>query len=165
MKRIVSLLLLVLLLSLSLCSCGGKGNRLEGNLKDIVADVTANYDFSGVKFVYSGTEEGTDMLYYSYGFDSEEGLTDYVLCERANGKAASFIIIRFGDGITAETIKNTLQTEYVEASYSNFQLYIPEQYEIDLGATYKIYDNAVVLVIYDTTGNTGVLSTVDKYAE
>jgi hypothetical protein len=165
MKKTISCLL-ALILIFSLVACGAsKPTRLTSNLKDIVRDVTATFDFEGVEFYYSDSAEGEDLLYFSYGFDDASLFEDYVLCMRGSGRAASFVIIRFKDGADAQAIKDTLQTYYVEAMYSLFQLYIPEEYDIAKGATYKIYDNAVVLAVYDTEGNEAIFDVVDKYAE
>jgi hypothetical protein len=164
-KIIAIALILSLATALCLSGCGQKTLSLTGDLRDIVADVTSQFDFEGVEFIYSDDELAGDILYFSYGFDDISLFEDYVLCQRASGRAASFIIIRFKDGADVDAIKETLQINYVEAMYSLFELYIPEEYDIALGASYKIYDNAIVLAVYDTQGNEGIFSAVDNYAK
>ncbi len=163
-KVIAIALIIAIATALCLAGCGAKPTNLTGDLKDIVADVTSQFDFEGVEFIYSDDELAEDILYFSYGFDDISFFEDYVLCQRASGRAASFIIIRFKDGADVEAVKETLQSNYVEAMYSLFELYIPEEYDIALGATYKMYDNALVLAVYDTEGNGDIFAVVDKYA-
>ncbi len=164
LKIIAIALIFAIATSLCLAGCGQKTLNLTGDLHDIVADVTAQFDFEGVEFIYSDDELAEDILYFSYGFDDISLFEDYVLCQRTSGRAASFIIIRFKEGADVEAIKETLQYNYVEAMYSLFELYIPEEYDIALGASYKVYGNALVLAVYDTEGNGDIFAVVDKYA-
>jgi len=127
--------------------------------------VDASFIIDSLEFLYKGDDMAEDVLYFTYGIDDPSIIEDFAICQRADGRAASFAILRFAEGTDAEALKDTLQTYYVEAMYSLFQLYIPEEYDVALGATYKIYDNAIVLAVYDTNGNTAIFDVVDKYAE
>ena len=166
-KKLLSLALIIAVTAaLFLAACSeNKGSTLTGSPKDIVRDVTSKFDFSDVEFLYKGDDMAEDVLYFSYGIDDPSVIEDFAICQRADGRAASLAILKFGENVNADELKNTLQTYYVEAMYSLFQLYIPEEYDIALGATYKIYDNAIVLAIYDTAGNTEIFNVIDKYAE
>jgi len=166
-QKLLSLILIITVTAaLFLAACSEKkADLLTGNLKDVVRDVTSEFDFSGVEFLYKGDDMAEDVLYFTYGIDDPSIIEDFAICQRADGRAASFAILRFAEGTDAEALKDTLQTYYVEAMYSLFQLYIPEEYDVALGATYKIYDNAIVLAVYDTNGNTAIFDVVDKYAE
>ncbi len=164
LKIIAIALIIAIATALCFTGCGQKTPNLTGDLHDIVADVTSQFDFEGVEFIYSDDELAEDILYFSYGFDDISLFEDYVLCQRASGRAASFIIIRFKEGADVEAIKETLQYNYVESMYSLFELYIPEEYDIALGASYKVYNNALVLAVYDTDGNEDIFAVVDKYA-
>ena len=165
-KFLSVILIIAIATAFCLAACAEKkATTLTGSPKDIVRDVTSKLDFSGVEFLYKGDDMAEDVLYFTYGIDDPSVIEDFAICQRADGRAASFAILKFAEGTDAEALKETLQLYYVEAMYSLFQLYIPEEYDIALGATYKIYDNAIVLAVYDTKGNTEVFDIVDKYAE
>lgn len=170
MKKFISVILIAIFVITTTSSCGGgKSNRLEGDLKDIVAKVNESNDLSFVNFTYSTDEGAEDILFYIYGVEEDKSslLEDYVISERGDSKAASFAIFRFKDGSGAdlEAFKDAIQYYYVEGMYSLFNLYIPEEYEIAKGATYKIYDNAVVLAVYDTSGNNTIFDIVNTFAK
>ena len=142
------------------------GNDLKGSLSELVAKVCEKYDFSPESFVYSGSDDAADVLYLVYGVENPDILEDYVLYQRGDAKAATFAVFRFKDGTEKATItefKDAIQYYYVEGMYKDFKLYNPDEYKIAEGASYKQYDNALVLAVYDTDGNNGIFQITDTF--
>ena len=70
-KLLSFILIITVTAALFLAACSEKkADLLTGNLKDVVRDVTSEFDFSGVEFLYKGDDMAEDVLYFTYGIDA-----------------------------------------------------------------------------------------------
>ena len=66
------------------------------------------------------------------------------------------------DAAAIEDVKGQIQSVFIQNLVNYTANYDPEQSKIASAASFKLYDNALVMASYDTEGNTAVFEAVEK---
>lgn len=166
MKKLTKIICAAMAL-LMLAACGAKSdNKITAPISDVVNAVKTAADFSDAYFVSKDDEYSDDVLNYQYGVTDEAviaKITDFILTEPDSLSAKTFAMILFTDDVTKEELDATaeaIKENYVKNRMSALKMYDPDQYAIAEATSIAVYDNAVVVVSFDLSGNTAILEAV-----
>lgn len=167
LRIFVSVIALICIVSV-LSSCGeNKANTLSCDIYAAAEKVTTELDFSGAHILTDKDDEAEFMLMFQYGVEDEEALeaiTGYVLTAPEANSAKTFAVITFKEGTdmtVIESVKQTVTDIYLANLIETTATYNVDEAKIADNATFKLYDNALVLAAYDTDGNTQVFDLIN----
>ena len=164
MKRTVSIIL-ALICVLSLASCGA--NTLDKTSGEIAESLPEKIDLSELDVLTDEDEGSTDLLFFVYDLDESLGgaIESFMITNvHRNTDPRAIAVLFFKD---SENVKDNIASakaclgEFLETRRNATATYDPESAAIVNAATFKEYDNALVMVSYDTNGNTEVFNAIE----
>ena len=165
MKKAIRLLSVITALSLVLiifAACSEKSNTLDGDIYAMAQTITSKLDF-GDAHILSDKDDGAEFaLMFQYGVEDDsvlDAISAYVITAPEANSAKTVAIITFKEGTDAsviEGVKQTITDVYLANLIETTATYNVDEAKIADNATFKLYDNALVLAAYDTEGNSQV---------
>ena len=169
MKKIIAIALVILSV-LALASCGETApaaNRLEKTAGDIAKTLPEKIDLTDLDCLTNETD-ALGVLEFIYGVTEEnsEKIDSYFITNThrsTDARAVAVIFFKEGtDAAVIEDVKGQIQSVFIQNLVNYTANYDPEQSKIASAASFKLYDNALVMASYDTEGNTAVFEAVEK---
>ncbi len=167
MKKIISIIL-TLVCALSLASCGGtESNRLEKTAAEIAKTLPEKIDLNDLD-VFTNEDQTAQNILFIYGIDEdvEATLDSYFITNAHRSTDPRAIVVLFFKD--AENVKDNIaaaKSGMEEIFLANLRnttaTYDPEAAKIVNAATFKEYDNALVMASFDTNGNTAVFDAIE----
>lgn len=152
---------------------GDNSNKFPKDLQSATTLIKEKFDFSDTEFISSEDEsreswEIEDTLINLYGIEDEallDTIDKFVVTYPATNSSKTFALFFFKDGVSAETVgevQTAVNDVYVQNLIATNAIYDPEQSALAEKRTFKAYDDALLLVIYDTNGNTEILDALNS---
>lgn len=169
MKRIICILLSAVLCCLALSACGNTTdeNLFTKSVYDTANSIKETFDFDDALFYDDTYEYALDAIMFQYGIEDEAVLNSidkYAFTVPGTNSAKTFALITFKEGTSAETIdaaEKAIKDVYIANLINSTAMYDMEQSEVADKATFVKYDNALLLVAYDSAGNNDVINAVN----
>lgn len=181
MKKL-SLILAVLLCALMVFSCGEeaktnesatsaedlKTNNFTFSLEDTITKAESELSFDGAQFMQNTDEGAVDILMWRYGIEDEAliaQIDSYLLSVPGTNSAKTLAVLIFKEGTKTETvdsIEKLIKDIYIKQLINSTAMYDQTQCIIAEEASFIRYDNALVVVAYDTEGNTAATDVLFK---
>lgn len=166
-KTAISALLVLCTVCFLLASCGEEAsNVLTADIYAAAENVTSNLDFGDAAIMTDKDENSDFVLMYQYGVEDEatlETIEGYVITSPEANRARTIAIIKFKDGTDAsviEGVQKTITDVYLANLIETTATYNADEALIADKATFKLYDNALVLAAYDADGNAQVFDLI-----
>lgn len=175
MKKIIALILCLMMCMAALAACGENSDggdaengssKYPPDLKMATMMIQSKFDFEDTSFIFAEDEYSEDTLINLYGIEDEavlEAIENFAITYPATNSSKTYAVLLFKEGTDAETIEaaeQMMKDVYIASLITTNAIYDPAQSELAEKATFKVYDNALVLAIYDTEGNTEILDAV-----
>ncbi len=169
MKRIirtVALMLCIIMCFGILCSCE-KANKFTKSVYSVYGAVKNQFDFDGAQFYCDSDLYSVDALMYQYGIEDEDTyatIENFALSVPGTNSAKTFLIITFKDGTEPEiidSVEQTVKDVYIANLINTTAMYDMTQCEIAEKATFLKYDNALIVIAFDTNGNTEIIEAIE----
>lgn len=164
MKK-VALILSFTFICLCLFACGEKANVFDCSLEEVKSRAEG-LDFGGAEFSLNTDEYAEDVLMFQYGID-DEGLVgkidSYLISTPGTNSAKTLAVFVFKNGVTGEdfdALEGIIRDVYIKAAINRTAMYDATQCEIAEKASFIRYDNALVVIAYDNSGNTEAINTL-----
>ncbi len=169
MKRIICILLSAILCCCIFSACGEKTNEnlFTKSVYDTANSIKDSFDFDDALFYDDTYEYALDSIMFQYGIEDEavlDSIDKFAFTVPGTNSAKTFALITFKEGTSAETIdsaEEAIKNVYIANLINSTAMYDMVQSEIADKATFVKYDNALLLVAYDTEGNTAVIDAVN----
>lgn len=176
--RILAVILCLMMCMTMFAACGDNGsdgssgtNKLPTDLRMISMRIQSKFNYEDASFIYSADEYSDDTLINLYGIEDEAvlaAINDFVITTPPTNGSKTFAVILFNEDVDAEIIESTeqmIKDVYIASLITTNAIYDPAESALAEKATFVTYDNALVLVIYDTDGNTAVVDELNAIAE
>jgi len=163
MKRFTIVIMLILCFGiLASCNAENAKSTLDVSAIDIVKAIDGSFDLKGALIYNKDEEDTTDMLEVFYGITDTSILSDFAFSTPAERQAATIAVLKVNNKSDIEGIKTIIKDFYIQSYLTLFKPYLPEMYAIVEKYSFIEYDNALILVVYDTTGNTEILNKIEE---
>lgn len=164
--KIISLAIAVLTALLSFASCGESSNTLDCDIYEAAKTVSSTLEFGDATILTDKDENAEFVFMFQYGVEDEailEAIDSYVITSPEANSARTIAIVKFKEGTdksVIEGVQKSITDVYLANLIETTAAYNVDEALIADKATFKLYDNALVLAAYDTNGNTQVFDLV-----
>lgn len=161
MRRFLSVLIIAIIV-FSFSACKRSNDISFDDLKDISKTLEEEFGYDNMLFKEDDVD---DELYYTYGVESTDDITDYLLCLPSEDAPDTVACIIFKNEGSIDDVRKEINDYHVLGQYPKYQLYDPEGFEILKNATFKKYSNALLLVIDQKEDISKIIRLFDNKSE
>ena len=167
MKKIIAFILTAICV-LSLASCGGSSNKLEATASDLAKTLPEKIDLNDLDVMTDEDQTAQNILFiYGIEDDVKEALDSYLITNAHRSTDPRAVVVLFFKD--AENVKDSIAAAkkgiediFLTNLRNSTATYDPEAAKVVNAATFKEYDNALVMVSYDTNGNEAVINAIES---